>query len=246
MDHQIISERAGETLQDLKTETAAALEEEILQPRGAFTIAFSREAGTRGTLIAQEVGERLGWPVYDQKLLEHIAQDMGVRTALLEGVDERWQSWLSETVRAFLSAPSTKGEWGPLVTEEGYVHHLIKVVRALGAEGQCVIIGRGSPFILPAETTLRVRLFGSLRHRVAALSRKLSISEREAAQRIRDLDRQRREFVKSYFFKDPGDARNYDLILNDTRFSVAASAGLVIEALRGFQAGVPHRELPRD
>src|SRR5437868_9081240 len=69
-----------------------------------FTIALAREAGTPGTSVAGEVGTRLSWPVYDHQLLERIAQEMGLRTQLLESVDERRRSWLLETVEGFISA----------------------------------------------------------------------------------------------------------------------------------------------
>src|SRR5262249_49766065 len=128
----------------------------------ALTVAISREAGTRGDAIAREVGTLLGWQVYNHELLECIARDMGLRTNLLESVDERQQSWLVENAEAFLSAPA-RGDWSPLVTESAYVHHLIKVVLALGVHGECVIVGRGAPFILPAETTLRIRLIGPVK-----------------------------------------------------------------------------------
>jgi hypothetical protein len=41
-----------------------------------------------------------------------------------------------------------------------YVHHLSQAILSLGAHGRCVIIGRGAAQILPAQTTLRVRLIG--------------------------------------------------------------------------------------
>src|SRR6516225_6675923 len=63
-----------------------------------FSIALSREAGTPASAVAQEVGRLLGWQVYDRQLLEEIAQDMGLRTNLLESVDERRQSWLTEAM----------------------------------------------------------------------------------------------------------------------------------------------------
>src|SRR5437879_1074159 len=45
-----------------------------------FTIALAREAGSSGTLVGAEVAKRLNWPVYDQLLVERIAQEMGLRT----------------------------------------------------------------------------------------------------------------------------------------------------------------------
>jgi cytidylate kinase len=213
--------------------TAGQRERPTLAP--TFAIALSREAGTQGTLVAQEVGKLLGWNVYDHELLVEIAQDMGLRARVLESVDERRQSWLLETAAALLSAPATS-EWGPLVSESAYFHHLVKTVLALGFHGDCVIVGRGAAFILPQATTLRVRLVAPLRERVAVVSRKLGISEREAAKRVRILDRERNSFIQGHFLKTIGDPRNNDLVLNTSRLSIRHTAELVVEALHRLQA----------
>jgi hypothetical protein len=204
------------------------------QASRAFTVAFSREVGTQCTAVAKEVGRVLGWQVYDHELLEHVAGEMGLRTDLLESLDERRQSWLLERVEGFLSAP-VKGEWG-FVSESAYVHHLIQTVLALGVHGECVIVGRGAVFILPTETTLRIRLVGPVKERITALSRKAGISEREAARRVRTIDRERIDFVQDHFLKDPTDPRNYDLVLNVPRLSVVQSADLVVKALHSLQS----------
>ncbi len=246
MDHQISSAQLHESTLSRLVDRAcrhwearrqAAAAQRDLPPRTsrAFTIALSREVGTEGTAVAQEVGKLLGWQVYDHELVEKIAGEMGLRTALLESVDERQQSWLLETAEAFLSAP-LQGDWGRLVTESGYVQHLVETVLALGVHGECVIVGRGAAFILPAATTLRVRLVGPVGERIAALSRKLGISKDEAAPKVRALDRERTDFVQDHFFKDATDPRNYDLVLNAWRLSVAHRAELIVEALHRLEA----------
>src|SRR5262249_35244300 len=52
---------------------------EIVEPCGAsarpFSIAMSREAGTRGPAVARAVADKLGWKVYDNELLELVARD---------------------------------------------------------------------------------------------------------------------------------------------------------------------------
>jgi cytidylate kinase len=201
----------------------------------AFTITVAREAGTQGTAVAREVGTKLGWQVYDHELLERIAQEMHVRTALLDSVDEKHQSWLLESVEAFLSAPQ-QSEWEPFVEESAYVRHLVETVLALGVHGECVIVGRGAAFILPAESTLRVRLVAPLKERIATLGRNLGLPEKEAAHRVRTLDRERADFIQDHFLKDPADPAQYDLVLNAARLPLPATAGLIIEALRQLQA----------
>lgn len=193
-----------------------------------FSIALAREAGTQSTLVAREVGRRLNWTVYDRELVEQIARDMDLRTKLLESVDEKRASMVQESFDVFLSVP--------LVSGSAYVHHLIKTVLVLGSHGECVIVGRGAAFILPAATTLRVRLVAPLSDRIVTLSHNLALSPEEAARRVRQIDRERSDFIEDHFREDPADPRNYDLVLGTSRLSVADCADVIIETLRHLQA----------
>lgn len=215
----------------------AAQHEAAFETSRPFSIALSREVGTQGTQVARAVGQLLGWQVYDHELLEHIAKEMGLRVALLESVDERHQSWMRETIGASLASLASGGK-APWASESSFVHHLVETVLALGSHGNCVIVGRGSAVILPAETTLRVRLMGPINDRIATYARMLGISERDAAEKVKTTDLQRTEFVQDHFSKDPADPRNYDLILNASRLTVTQCAELIVEALRRVQTPV--------
>ena len=122
------------------------------QPPSSFSIALSREAGSGGNLVVREVGRRLNWPVYDHELLDHLAKELQVDVDQLENVDERRRGWLVECVEAFAAAST--------VTEATYFRRLLRLLLALGARGQCVILGRGAMIALPVDTTLRVRRGG--------------------------------------------------------------------------------------
>ncbi|HYT88680.1 MAG TPA: cytidylate kinase-like family protein [Gemmataceae bacterium] len=203
------------------------------QPRAgqratAFTIALSREAGTPGTSVARALGARLGWPVYDHELLERIAQETGLRVNLLQSVDERQKGWLTEATEAFASLPK--------VSESGFVRHVIETVLSLGTHGRCVIVGRGSFYILPAATTLRVRLVGDLEDRITVAAARLGVSRKEAAQWVEQTERDRLRFIKDHFLKDAADPRHYDLVLSTSRWSVAESAELIVQALHLLEA----------
>jgi cytidylate kinase len=197
-------------------------------PVPSFTIALSREAGIDASAIVAETARRLGWSVYDRELLEKIAREMGLRTTLLESVDERRGSWLRECLEQFASAPT--------VSESAYVRHLIETIASLGAHGQCIIVGRGAAQLLPPATTLRVRLVASLKERIAAVSKELGLAAAEAARRLDKIDCERRQFIKDHFRKDVADVSTYDLILNVGRFDADECAGLIVEALARLQA----------
>jgi cytidylate kinase len=197
-----------------------------------FTIALAREAGTQGIEVAREAGQRLGWPVYDHELLEMIAREMGLRVSLLESVDEKRVGVIQEAVAEFMEAFATVRR----VSEGAYVKHLVETVLALGSHGECVIVGRGAPHILPRDTTLRVRLIAALEERVAAMSRNHKMSLDQARKEVTRLDEERRAFVRSHFQQDPADPHHYDLVLNAGRFSVPECAALIVDGVRQLQA----------
>lgn len=194
----------------------------------AFTIAFSREAGSGGISVAKEVGRRLNWPVYDQELLESLATDLKVDVSFLEDYDERRGSWLVDCIKAFSATA------GP--SEVTYFHRLVRMLQALGAQGECLIVGRGSSYVLPTETTLRVRIVAARDDRIAFIARERTLNKVDAARFVDTKDKERSKFIKDHFHKDPSDSQNYDLILNRSRFSVDETAELVIEALQRMQA----------
>jgi cytidylate kinase len=194
----------------------------------AFTIALSRQVGARGRSVAVLVGERLGWQVYDNELLERIAQEMHLRASLLKSVDERRQSWIAECFESFSSVPT--------VTEGSYVQHLLETLLSLGAHGECVIVGRGAAQVLPPAATLRVRLVAPMEQRAAFVRQHHGLSAAEAARFIETTDRERSRFARDHFHKDPTDPAGYDLILNSGRFTVDECADLIIEGLRRLQA----------
>jgi cytidylate kinase len=194
----------------------------------AFTIAISREAGAQGGAVAAKLGERLGWPVYDQELLRHIAEEMGLSDHLLESVDEKRVNWLMSYLQAFASNNS--------VSEGAYLYHLSKVVLSLAANGECVIVGRGVAQFLPPEKTLRVRLVAPLDDRIAVMQKRVGLQHEQAVRRVESTDLDRTNFVREHFHKDPADSTLYDLILNTSRFTVEECAEIIQQAVRRFQA----------
>ncbi len=193
----------------------------------ALSIALMREAGAPGTSVAQAVGARLGWQVYDHELLQRISQETGLRVSLLESLEERHKHWLQESFEAFGSVPG--------INENTYAHHLIQTVLSLGALGNCVIVGRAAVFILLAEQTLRVRLVASLDDRIAGAAQRRGLSRKEAERWVEETERERARFARDHFLKDLADPHHYDLILNTSRWSVPACAELIAEAVQRVQ-----------
>lgn len=193
----------------------------------AVTIAFSREAGSGGVTIAREVGRLLDWPVYDNELLARIADEKGLSARMIEHLDERYVSWLEQSLHSF-------GGKGPLAGR--YLTGLLRVLAALSKDGRCVIVGRGAPHVLPTERTFSVRVVAPKRWRVAQIQKSKGMTAAEAERWVNDTDRERLEFVRGHFRADAADPLLYDLVINGERMTPAEAAALIVQAVHAFEA----------
>lgn len=236
------SERLAEALkrarwhQEQEREGAKAAVEAAPLPIRHFSIAISRQAGARGPAIAHRVAERLHWPVYDHELLAAIATEMGLQKKLLASVDEKHQGWIQERMRAICALPTVSGN--------AYVRHLIPMLLTLASHGDCIIVGRGAAHVLPAETTLRVRLVGPAKERIATIERRFGISHAEASQWVEKTDAERDRFVRDQIQKNPGEPELYDLLINTSRYSDEQCAEMIVMALRALEQQAQRKKAP--
>jgi cytidylate kinase len=194
----------------------------------ALTIAFSREAGARGGSIARRVGRKLGWQVYDQELLEYMAQETIVRQGVLDAPPTMPADWVEARIQQLIRERA--------ITEHPSILNLARIMLALGAQGQAVMIGRGAGCVLPRETTLNVRIVAPLSERIAYMGQWLRLTVEEATERVRLRDDRRREFVANNFHRDPTDVHQYDVVLNSSLFGEDVCAELIAQAARARTA----------
>jgi cytidylate kinase len=195
----------------------------------ALSITVSREAGARGGTIARRVGRKLGWQVYDQEMLDYMVQDSVVAQGVLDNLPAAALAWSQSQVEQLRLRPEGSH---PLVMK------LARVVLALAAQGEVVLIGRGAGCILPRETTLNVRVVAPLPERIAYMSQWLRLTLQEAEERLRLRDEGRGEFVANHFHRQVADVHQYDLVLNSSLLGEEVCVDLIIKAAKA-KAGQP-------
>ncbi len=192
-----------------------------MAPMG-LAIAVSREAGARGGTIARLAAEKLAWQVYDQELLEYTAQNPVIRQGLTSDLSPACIDWVAQRLKELQRI------YG--LGDDADVRNLAEVILYLGAQGQMVFVGRAAGCILPRETTLHVRLVAPLKERIAYMGQWLRLSSEEAAERVRQRDERRAEFVRKHFHRSPTDVHQYDLILNSSLLGEDGCADLIARA----------------
>jgi cytidylate kinase len=202
----------------------------------SLTIAISREAGSRGGTIGRRAGRKLGWQVYNQELLEYIAQEGTFRERVLGNLSSAAAQWAEMQLERLLREQN--------LSQHPAIVDLARIILALGAQGEVIVIGRGAGSILPRESTLHVRTVAPLQDRIHYMSQWLRLTVEEAAEQVQVRDQRRADFVTTHFHQQPGDIYQYDLLLNSSLLGEDACAELIAQAARAKLARITSSRPP--
>lgn len=203
---------------------------------GALTIAVSREAGSRGSSIATRAGQKLNWQIYNQELLEYIAQEGTFRQDIVENLPAPAARWVEEQLERLLREQN--------LSQHPSIIDLARIILALGGQGNVILVGRGAGLILPHESTLHVRTVAPLPDRIAYMSQWQRLTEAEAAEQVRVRDSRRSEFIATHFHRRPGDVHQYDLVLNTSLLGEDLCAALIAQAAQAKGEALRSRGSP--
>ncbi len=187
-------------------------------------LAVSKQIGSGGTEIARTAGERLGWQVYDREILLAIGRETHMRQKVLSRLDGHATGILED----FLSQLLVPGDPGQLA----FVQEMVRVIYAIGRQGQAVLVGRGANWILGPQFGLRVRVIAPAEHRAAAVAKAENIDLTGARRRVKQDDAEQSRLIRKIFRKEVDDPTGYDLILNTGAMDLVAAAETILTALR--------------
>ncbi|MBU0619223.1 cytidylate kinase-like family protein [Patescibacteria group bacterium] len=186
-------------------------------------ITVSREAGSGGRPIARLLAKELGFDFYDEHLVDLTAGKLKKRRELVASLDEQQQG-IMQGIIALLTDTG--------LSKDKYIHGLCEVIVSLAQKGNCVILGRGANFITPFGEGLHVRVIAPFLTRVGYTASYEGYSKYEANQRVRHFDRERKEFIKRYFSKNPSNTNYYDLTINTAYFNIEQAVKVILKAYK--------------
>ncbi|MBU1499262.1 cytidylate kinase-like family protein [Patescibacteria group bacterium] len=187
-------------------------------------ITISRESGSGGTPIAKLVAKKLRFKFYNKKLIDMIAKQTKKRKVLIESLDEKDRGMVEDIVQSFFNPDYVAGET--------YFKHLCRVTMTLAKRGNCVILGRGANFITSDYGGLHVRIVAPFLVRAGYTAQYEGYTIYEARERMQKFDKERKDFIKEYFGKDPSNANYYDLVINTEGLKPEAAAEVILTAFK--------------
>ena len=209
-------------------------------------ITISRMYGSGGSEVAERVAQTLGWQLFDNAMIDAVAERSGLTRAEVSEQDERVPSMVERLASALsLGSPEIMPPvaTGPIeTTEERIVAVTRRVIEEAVQTGPAVFVGRGAQCLL-AERDDALHVFcyaprGALRQYVMD---KYGLSVEDAEHKVADMNRQREQYVKRHWNRKWLAHENYHLCVNTAWLGIEGAATLVVDAARaqfGALAGV--------
>jgi cytidylate kinase len=181
-------------------------------------LTVNREFGSGGGRIAQTVAENLGWKLLDKDIIDAIAYAAHVDPSVVLRYDEHVQSWLQrlnqQTMRSAALAAGLELRENAVFDAQEMVKISQKVIEQAYAEGNCVIVGRGSQCVLQRKPDVfHVFVYAPHKERILRLRERLEPGA-DIEQRIRSVDAERAKYLQEYFGKNWLNPHLYDLMIS--------------------------------
>ncbi len=196
-------------------------------------VAVTRELGSLGTFIAEELARQRQYRFVRREILEAAARMSSLTeddlTRLVESPPGLWER---------LSLPARR-----------HFHHVAARVLEFAQADNVVILGRWSTMLLRGvRHAVRVRVCAPLPLRVERLAKRLGVSLQEARVIAERYDQGVRARIRQFFDVEWEDSDLYDLVINTERVTVERACELIGHLLDSpeFQPDEASREEVRD
>jgi len=196
-------------------------------------VAITRELGSLGTYIAEQLAKQRGYRFVRREVLEEAAKVGELSEArLIQTIEDRPGLWER------LSLPARRS----------YLHVAASVLE-FAAGDNVVILGRWSTMLLRGvRHVVRVRVCAPPAVRAARLMKRMSIPHAEAQALSQRYDEGVRARLRQFFDVEWEDSDLYDLVINTERISIDEGCALIERLLDSpeFQADDASRREVQD
>ena len=187
-------------------------------------ITISREFGSGGRFVGEEVAKKLGVAYYDKDIIGQIAKQSGFAPEYIKENAE-----LSPKKGLFAYAFSGRDITGKSVEDMVYEAQR-KVILEIAERESCVIIGRNADFILSDRNdVLNVFIHGDMPEKTQRIIGLYHVEEKEAVKMMADTDKRRMTNYNFYTDQKWGKASNYTLCLNSSQLGYDRCEKIIME-----------------
>lgn len=189
-------------------------------------VTISREFGSGGRFIGEQLAKRLGIQFYDKKIISEVAEKTGLAEEFIEQKDE--YAHLKNIFAYGLIGRNQNGESIDDILYAAQREILIDAVK----KGPCVIVGRNADYIFKdykERINVYIYICGNMKEKIARISKLYDKTEEEAKKLIHDIDKRRSVNYKYYTERQWGLSKNYTISLNSSEIGYEKCIDIIEE-----------------
>ncbi|PLX69806.1 MAG: cytidylate kinase-like family protein [Denitrovibrio sp.] len=221
-------------------------------------ITISRQYGCGGEYVAERVAEQLKFRLFNKELVKFAAILSGSDEDKIKMFDEEEHStvrsfmskyfdvnmfsdlfsttdYTPKTLKQMMSEEheaffQTYGSQENITDAEAFQNMVRKIINKAADQMNAVILGRGGVCILEDHpAALHFRLVAKMEDRIKWVAMREELSDKDAHEKIKDVDNRKRKYFKHYFDRSIDDHWMYNGILNLSKIEITEASLAIVD-----------------
>jgi cytidylate kinase len=194
-------------------------------------ITISRQFGAGGKTLGEMISKKMDCPFIVDEIIQMLATKAKVSTHFVEDLEKEAGGKFLKFITTLVSRTYVErilDDKRGYIDEEIYVDLLHKIIRQVAEKGSCIILGRGSQYILrDTKDVYHVLLISDRAHRIRFMQENYNLSPREAIQVVEKEEKKRTNLYRKFGKEDFDHPHLYDLVLNMSKIDLEKAADVV-------------------
>ncbi len=195
-----------------------------------YIITISREFGSGGRKIGEELAKKLGINFFDKAIIDQAAEQSGLAA---EFIEKEEQTFSNSILFNLATSGGQFGVGGTSLIDKIYLSES-KAIKEFAENGPCVIVGRCADFIMRDKKCFNVFIYADDSFKQKRIVQEYGYDEKEATKLIKTRDKTRARHYNYYCDRLWGDRKNYQLMISSSSYGIDATVDLIIEAVKKY------------
>lgn len=194
-----------------------------------FVITISRQYGSGGHAVGEQVAKKLGISFYDSNLIDITAQESGFTPEYVKTHEQKLTNSL--LYKLYKQNYAYVNEVIP--PQDMLFMVQTRVIRDIAARESCVIVGRCADYILKGHPNcFNVFVHANDAFRMSRVITEYGADPEDAEREMEKKDKERMNYNKHYTGREWADIKDYDLSIESSLFGIDITAAMIIDARR--------------
>ena len=194
-------------------------------------ITISRQFGAGGITLGKMVAESLQYTFADSDIIQRVAQEANVSTNWVESFEKEAGSKFSRFISSMVTrhlVDRILGDERGYLDERIYLDYLVLIIAQIADEGDVVILGRGSQYILDDHPdAIHILLIDEFENRVKFMMKYYEMSRKKAESTVAYEDNRRANLFKRLGKVDYEDPKLYHLVMNMAKLDLETARDMI-------------------